>query len=1209
MIKVQCPSCSSAYDVDEHRVPADGLKMRCPQCGDSFVVRADGTTESRSSAAPRPPKKRKMTQVGLGPGLPPPAAPPGEASKEESAAAFDEVDLPAPIAPPDVADLPAPKGGAGALDLDPFEDLPTAVDLPAPKADSGPQPSGFDPFADMDLPAPMEQSVDLPAPLEASQRGIDQGSIDLPAPLPSSGAGGELDLPAPKRASSAPAGAFAEEIDLPMALTDAELPAPISLESALPTPLGQSDLPVPRDDFSDPPMVDPESAHEGGPIELDLPDGEDLTLDMEVDPGVNRQAPPAPPPLGAVPPMPSPDAPPSPPPTPGSAPTHERVSRDSAELDLPESDELEFSELPSIDGEDVHHMPHPGGDAAPAAAPAKRKRKVDIRATLSKKRPPWLMKALAGAAAVALVLGGGFYLGNTQYGLFGVHLIEPFLPASGDVVQVTQAIQNAEAGASVDTYAATSRSLTQFEQARADARLNRMLAARSLLHEAYFQVRYGSEAESAARSDELRLLLQRRGDDAPGIHVALAANALRQGDPNLAASEITEAQSEDSTDPYVDLVAGEIALSTKQSKKAIDAFTKAVQKDGSARSQWGLSRAHRLSGNPEGALEAAKATHALSPDHAAARVAVAEAMMVNGDPDGAYKLLQMPAGLEPGPDGKTSSVSRTDRSAALATVARIEEQRGRLGAAREMYEKAVELDASNSWAALGAARLVLLEGGYSDALARFQTVIGADIPPGAERHPTGQPRVLVEAKLGAAEALVAMDRAQDAKALLADLESEKPINADVEIWQGKVADALGDSQEAVRHLRNAIELEPEGFRGYMALAQHYKGTKRPAEAVAVLVEAQQKVEINAEVRRLLGDAELERNRIDEAIAEYTEALTLEPRDSSAQFGLAVAYRRKNALDEASAALAQVEALDAQYPGLALEKGRLAEANGDLEGAAASYRAAIAKNPEDMALQSRLGAVLAMTGKLGDADKVLRAVLEAHPYSAEAEHYLGRVDLERGDIVSARQHFLQAMRLEPQNGQYRLYVAWAALDSGEWTTALRELNQTLKLDPTLGDAYWLRARIQIRAGQVRDALADLQKAIELNPDRVEAWAAIGEAHYQLGQTNQAIAAFQRALELKPDEGYWWYRLGRLQLDQGKRDDALASLQTASELGDALPDRPAWLADAYRLRGDVYYAQRNKREAVVNYGRYLELSPPDAIDRPDVQAKLRQIGGAP
>jgi len=728
------------------------------------------------------------------------------------------------------------------------------------------------------------------------------------------------------------------------------------------------------------------------------------------------------------------------------------------------------------------------------------------------------------------------------------------------------------------------------------------------LHESFFQVRYGHDPQSAARADELRTHLQRRGDEAPGIHLALAANALRQGDAETAAVEIGRARNEDPADPYVAHVAGEIGLATGDGKAALEAFTRAAQADGSARAQWGLARAHRLLGDREATIAAAKKTLELSPDHAGARVAVAAQLIADEELDEAHDLLQVPAGLASGSDGATTPVARADRSEALSLVAKIEEGRGRRGAAREMYEKAVELDASNSRAALGAARLVLLEGGYADALARFQTVIGAEAQPGAEVDVAGQPRVKLEAKLGAAEALIALGKASEAQALLADLDTEKPVHAGVELWLGKVADALGDSRGAVRHLRNAIELEPTAFPAYMALAQHYKATKRPAEAVAVLVEAQDNIEMTAEVRRLLGDAEIARGRIDEGIAQYQKALEMEPLDSSAQFGLGVAYRRKLDLEAAAAALSEVEKLDANYPGLALERGRLAEAAGDFEGAVASYRTALEATPDDAALQSRLGAVLTVTGKLEEGEAILRSVLQEHPYSAEAEHYLGRIERERGDLVASRQHFVQASRLEPQNGMYRLYVAWAALDANEMTTALRELNEALKLDPTLGDAYWLRARIRIRAGQVRDALADLEKAIEYNPSRVEAYAAIGEAHYQLGHMDQAIAALQRALEADPARGYWWYRLGRLQLDVGKREAALESLAKGAENGAEMESPEPWLADAHRLMGDVYYAKRNQREAVAHYGRYLELAPPDAIDRTDVQAKLRAIASA-
>ena len=38
-MKVDCESCRAPYQIDERRIPPAGLKMRCPKCGHSFVVK------------------------------------------------------------------------------------------------------------------------------------------------------------------------------------------------------------------------------------------------------------------------------------------------------------------------------------------------------------------------------------------------------------------------------------------------------------------------------------------------------------------------------------------------------------------------------------------------------------------------------------------------------------------------------------------------------------------------------------------------------------------------------------------------------------------------------------------------------------------------------------------------------------------------------------------------------------------------------------------------------------------------------------------------------------------------------------------------------------------------------------------------------------------------------------------------------------------
>src|SRR5688572_6835929 len=87
MLKVECESCKAPYQVDERRVPATGLKMRCPKCGHTFLVTDPSKGPAPAGAsAPAKPSPKKATMVGLAP-KPLPGAKAGPASPAKVPAA------------------------------------------------------------------------------------------------------------------------------------------------------------------------------------------------------------------------------------------------------------------------------------------------------------------------------------------------------------------------------------------------------------------------------------------------------------------------------------------------------------------------------------------------------------------------------------------------------------------------------------------------------------------------------------------------------------------------------------------------------------------------------------------------------------------------------------------------------------------------------------------------------------------------------------------------------------------------------------------------------------------------------------------------------------------------------------------------------------------------------------------------------------------
>lgn len=1068
---------------------------------------------------------------------------------------LDELDLPMPREP----DLPAPHEGFGDIDL------PAPMGLPAPVSPQLSSPKGLAPtgspsapstdaFGDLELPIPSATSREPDLPIPRAPGG---GSLDLPTPavaaadlpIPAGGGGGSLDLPTPSAAGvdlPIPSGGGGGALDLPTA--SGELPA-VSMPGG-----GSLDLPIPSD----------------------IPGG--LEADIPTDGG--RGAP------GGV---------------------------QFGEIDLgaeEPSDEMEFADIPqerdslSARADASEPSLNLAEDNDRAKDEAKRRREARGKAAQDKPKRSKAVFVLLGF--VLVVVGVGFGLGYTDYGYFGLYALEQFLPEAGDDATVNTLVTNAEETAATDSYLDVRQSLRQLSEGRREMGLHRGLLARSVLHEALFQVRFGEDSASASRIAAILRRIDDRGGDAPGIGLARAAVQIVEGSPDLAMSSASAVVG----DPYAQLVMGEAALrlaadadaeqAETHAAAAIEAFTGAGETVG-ARGTWGLVRAHLAAGNTSEAAAAIDQTLELSPRHAGALAAKARVVWQAGDTDEALRLARTAAGAVPLEEERVRS-SKADRAAAWSLVGEIEESAGNRGQARRAYERALEADPFRAASLLGAGRLLLRDGRYREALTRFQAVIEGNLS--APTAPGERPS-LVEAHLGAARAMMEVGQVQEARAKLQALGQEYPDDAEIILYLGKVEEAAENRGAAEANYLEAIRLAPEEFAGYLALSQLYFTLERPTDAAAKLAQARERVPESSEMRRMLGESELARNNLAAAETEYRRAVELDGSDLSSRFGLAVTLRRAGKLNEAAEVFDSVGEADPSWPGLSLERGLLFEAEGRGERAVEAYQKALEEQPGDVDLLLRLGAAYVSAGRIDEAEETLQQVSEERPNSAETQHFMGRVAFARDELREAQAYLDRAVDLDGSRGEFHLYAGWVALELGNLGTALDAVESAIERDPSLGDAYWLRGRVQVRTGAVQRALEDLSRALELKPSRYEAYATMGECYDQLRRLSDAVASYERALEQDSSRGRWWWRLGTLRIDAGQRSEAGPALERAVGIGEEATSTPSWLADAYRLSGDVARQRGERQQAVAHYRRYLELAPESDIDRREVQDRLEDL----
>ncbi len=1189
-----CPSCQADYEFDPARIPPGGVPMRCPKCGARFRVTPGGVepvTPDAAASRPLPPPvpgalqakgaRRKKTIVGVMPPLAPPP-PRGDVGEEDSWAHLgDDSDAPGSKEPTGEVDLPAPAGGGGGgLDLDLPVPAPPGgeggVDLPAPAGGGGGE-------LDLDLPAPLPAGgggggldLDLPAPAPPG----DEGGVDLPAPAggvadlpsPAGGGGGELDLDLPVPSAlgdlPAPAGGVADlpspagggggelDLDLPVPSALGDLPAPAGGVADLPVPSALGDLPAPAGGVADLPSPGAlEGPFEEEPGDFDSPPGA----------GTER----------------------------------------FGELDLGDGgaeEGLEFDELTEGPGiEDVGGL---------GLAQGERLSRVKERMSLAEEEERTARRAgrrrLFAVAFVLAVLAVGFALRWTPYGVFGVYAVERFLPAAGSEAAVREAISRAERRAVDDTFVDVRAALRELGGARRRMPLARALWTRSLVHLGLYTARFGAEPWVGREAARLRARLAQRGDDAPGMALAEAAEALRERRPEEGGKWLARARAEAPRDPYVALVAGETALARSEGKEALEAFRRAVRLGAGARGQWGVARALRAAGAPEEAyLEAVKATLALSPNHTGALLARAEHDLAAARWTEAERAARRVAGLDgTSPSEPTLVAPRGERARAWVVLGAVREHEGDWDAAARAYRQALRFDAYLVPAMLGVGRVGLRGGEARRALGYFESALQALQGDASGREDAA---LELEAVLGAARAEWALGEVGAALARLRPWMEKAAHDARVPLLLGELSKQRGDLEAAERMFRTAIERAPKEVEPVAALAELLFEAGRTGEAEPLVRAARRLAGDDPRALARVARLEVARGRLEEAIALLRRAARAAPEDPFVVFRLGAVLRRAGRLQEAAQQLERAARLDPTLPGLAVERGRLFEARGEAKRAVRAYRKALQRAPDDLDLRLRLAAALLETGAVEESKRVIEPVLKARPHSAEATYFHGRIEFATGHYPEALSSFERAVQLDARRPEYFLWLAKARIRVGSLGPALEAVEQALRLDDALGEAYVLRGTLRLRAGQVRDALGDFDQALRRSPKAYDALAGRGDALEQMGDRRGAKRAYEQALSKDPSRGDWWFRLGRIRADLGDRRGALAAVDRAVAQGTKREQPPRWLVEAYRLRGELKEETGRAREAVADYRRYLELAPPGDLDRDAVERRLERLGG--
>lgn len=210
-------------------------------------------------------------------------------------------------------------------------------------------------------------------------------------------------------------------------------------------------------------------------------------------------------------------------------------------------------------------------------------------------------------------------------------------------------------------------------------------------------------------------------------------------------------------------------------------------------------------------------------------------------------------------------------------------------------------------------------------------------------------------------------------------------NADL----GGVLQSMGQLEEAVAHLREALRIKPGDPTVSNTLGAAYLAQGKPEEAARLFREALESRPDYLDAHYNLGNALLALGKPEEATAHFREVLRLNPDDANAHSDLGSALLMQGKAAEAAAQFERALDISPQNEFAHYNLGYLQAREGNLREAASHLESAVRLKPDDPDAHLELGAVYARQGNLREAIAEFESVLRLDPRNDQA-----RANLER-----------------------------------------------------------------------------------------------------------------------------------------------------------------------------------------------------------------------
>ena len=241
-----------------------------------------------------------------------------------------------------------------------------------------------------------------------------------------------------------------------------------------------------------------------------------------------------------------------------------------------------------------------------------------------------------------------------------------------------------------------------------------------------------------------------------------------------------------------------------------------------------------------------------------------------------------------------------------------------------------------------------------------------------------------------------------------------------------------------------------------------------------------------------GNAYYTKGDLDRAIADYNEAIRLDPKDDNAFYDRGTVYNSKGNYDHAVADLNEALRLNPKNALAFNNRGSVYYREADYDRAIADYSEAIRLNPNDAVAFNNRGLAY---GWKGDDEQAIADYSEAirlNPNDADALANRGYAYDNKGDYDHAIADLTEVIRLNPNDAEALANRGYAYAGKGDYDQAIADYTQAIRLNSNYADAFADRGNAYLQKGDYDHAIADLSEAIQLDPNDADARQSLEQA---------------------------------------------------------------------------------------------------------------------